>query len=137
MFSDLAGIRADLSARLATHLPGWKIIDKLAAAVDSVVPVLYFEFTGLASSVNGQPLPRDTVACRIDITVAGAGSADEDAADAHILRLTHVLQAFDDILWDSARKISLANGPLAWVVETTVLSSGTLPPITSHDSEEQ
>ena len=137
MFSDLAGIRADLHARLAPHLPGWKIVDHLAAPVDSVVPVLYLEFTGLGSSVNGQPLPRDTVACRIDITVAGAGSSDEDAADAHILRLTHVLQAFDDILWDAARKVSLKNGPFAWVVEATVLSTGTLTPITDPDSEEE
>jgi len=123
VFSDLAEVRAELKSRLAVPLHDWRIVDEMSTTVDTVVPVLYFEYIEVASSVGGQSLDRQTVACRIDLSVYSAGSDGEDAADAHILRLAHALQAFDDIFWDTARKQRLSNGAYGWKVEATILSA--------------
>ncbi|MDJ1115388.1 hypothetical protein [Microbacterium dauci] len=122
MFSDLAGLRADVKARLKPLLPGIRIEDALTPAVDTVVPVLYFEFTEISSSVQGAALDRQTVAPQMDAVLASAGSGDEDGADAQILNLVHALQRSDDIFWDTARKERLANGAIAWRVTLTLLS---------------
>lgn len=127
MFSDLAEIRAHLKTRLEPHANGWRIVDELSTPVDATVPVLYFEYTEIVSSVNGQPLGRDTVGARIDLVLASAGKSDEDGADAHVLQLGQALQQFSDIYWDAATKIRLDNGAYAWRVPVTVLSTYTPP----------
>jgi hypothetical protein len=126
MFSDLPGLRAELKSRLEPALPGWRIVDTLADVVDTVVPVLYFEYTEIASSVNGQPMNRYTVAPKIDLVLASAGPGDEDSVDALILPLVHVLQRFEDIFWDTATKQRLSNGAFAWRISLTLLSH--IPP---------
>lgn len=124
MFTDPATIRSELKARLEPQLPdGWRIIDGLSQAVDTVVPVVYFEFTEVSSSVNGTALDRFTVAPHFDLVVASAGAADEDDADAHLVTLAHVLQGFDDIYWDAAKKEALSNGAIAWRFPLTLLST--------------
>ena len=64
-----------------------------------------------------------TVAARIDLVVASAGSGDEDGADADLVTLAHVLQRFDDIYWDTAKKERLSNGAIAWRFPLTLLST--------------
>lgn len=122
MFSDLAQIRAELKTRLEPFTGNWRIVDRLEKAGDTVVPVVYFTYDEISSAVNGQPLDRHTVAPRITLTLASAGTADEDAVDAQILHLAHVLQGFDDIYWDTATKVSLDSGAYAWRVALTILS---------------
>lgn len=124
MFSDPATIRADLKARLAPVLPDpWRIVGGLSQAIDTVVPVIYFEFTEVSSSVNGAPLGRSTVATRFDLVVASAGSGDEDDADKHLVTLALILQGFDDIYWDTTRKEALSNGAIAWRFPLTLLAT--------------
>ena len=125
MFTNPATIRADLKARLTPLLPAnWRIEDGLKEAYDSVVPVVYVEFTGVSSSVGGSPLGRDTVAPSFDLVVASAGSADEDGADAHLITLAHVLQQFGDIYWDTLTKTRLEkSGAYAWRFPLTLLST--------------
>ena len=125
MFSDPATIRADLKTRLKPLLPAnWRIEDGLKEAYDSVVPVVYVEFTGVSSAANGASLGRDTVAVGFDLVVASAGSADEDGADAHLVTLAHVLQRFDDIYWDTLTKTRLEKtGAYAWKFPLTLLST--------------
>jgi hypothetical protein len=123
VFSELASVRRDLADRLKPLLPDtWRVIDRLEDAQKAVVPTLYFEYTEISSSADGQPLARDQVACHIDLIVATAGDNENDA-DAHILALTHALQQFDDIFWDTAKKERLAIGPLAWRVSLVILSN--------------
>ncbi|WP_315551263.1 hypothetical protein [Microbacterium aurum] len=125
MFSDPATIRADLKARLIPLLPSeWRFEDGLKEAYDTVVPIVYVEFTGVSSSANGAPLSRHTVAVSFDLVVASAGSADEDGADAHLVTLAHVLQRFDDIYWDTLTKTRLEkSGAYAWKFPLTLLST--------------
>ncbi|KXC05770.1 hypothetical protein [Microbacterium hominis] len=124
MFSDPATIRTELRDRLKPLLPAtWRIIDNLSQAVDTVVTVLYFEFTEVSSSVNGAALDRFTVAPKFDLVVASAGAGDEDGADADLVTLAHALQQCDDIYWDTAKKERLSNGAIAWRFPLTLLST--------------
>jgi hypothetical protein len=142
VFSDLSEIRADLKARLqpstgqvipgAATVPGlvqiphdWTIVDHIAAPHESLVPVLYFEFTGVDSDANGQPLGRDTVACSIDLVIetprSDAGGAEDDV-DSYVLRLAQALQKADDIFWSTARKQRLTDGGhMTWRISLTIL----------------
>lgn len=124
MFSDPATIRTELRDRLKPLLPAnWRIINNLSEAIDTVVTVIYFEFTEVSSSVNGTALDRFTVAPKFDLVVASAGTGDEDGADADLVTLAHALQQCDDIYWDTAKKERLSNGALAWRFPLTLLST--------------
>lgn len=124
MFSDPATLRTDLKARIAPHLPPkWRVEEGLSEAYDTVGTIVYFEFVEVSSSAAGKALDRFTVAARIDLVVASAGSGDEDGADADLVTLAHVLQRFDDIYWDTAKKERLSNGAIAWRFPLTLLST--------------
>lgn len=137
MSSDLSTIRADLKTRLAGALPPrTRIEDALSEAIDTVVPVVYFEFTEVSSAVNGSPLDRFTVAPRIDVIIASAGAGDEDGADELALSLARALQSFDDVWWDTAKKERLSNGALAWRFALTIISTIQTPAPAGPEPEE-
>lgn len=128
MFSDLASIRTALRDRLGPALPEeWRIVDHIATPAETIVPILHFEFTGIDSTANGQPLGRDTVACSFDLVIETPRSDDagaEDDVDDHVLTLARVLQKSSDIYWDTARKQRLADGGhMTWRVSLTLLTN--------------
>lgn len=128
MSSDLSTLRTDLKARLGPLLPrDTRIVEHLSEAIDTVVPVVYFEFLEVSSGVNGRPLDRFTVAPRIDVVIASSGSGDEDGADDLALHLALALQGLDDVWWDTAKKELLKNGAIAWRFALTIIST-TQPP---------
>lgn len=128
MFSDLTSIRTGLRDRLGPHFPEeWRIVDHIAAPAESLVPVVYFEFTAISTEANGQPLGRDIVASEVDVVVTtprtDEGGAEDDV-DAHVLSLVKAVRTSDDIYWSTARKVQLGNnGPMAWRISLTLLTS--------------
>lgn len=130
MFSSIATFRGDLDAIVKTTLPEtWRTIPSLAGAINSLVPVVYFEFTELATSDPAGPLGRGTVyaSCDLIVTDPQTGDGAEDAVDAHIVRMIAALDPHDQINWDIARKERLEAGPLAWRISTHALVSTELP----------
>lgn len=130
MFSSIATFRADLDTLVKTTLPdSWKTEPTLAGAITSLVPVVYFEFTELATSDPTGPLDRGTVyaSCDLIVTDPQTGDGAENAVDLHIVKMIAALDPHDDINWDVARKERLAAGPLAWRVSTHAFVSTELP----------
>jgi hypothetical protein len=128
MFSDLATLRATLAERLTPQLPAdWRMVDHIEGYTESLVPVVFFEFTEFGSSAGGQPLPRSAVAASIDVVVTTPrtdydGGAETDV-DSHVLRIVQVIVQADDLFFSTARKVQLDNGPLAWRVSLTALTN--------------
>lgn len=130
MFSDIGTFRADLDALVSATLPlDWRTVPSLSAAVESLVPVVYFEFTELATSDPSGPLGRGTVyaSCDLVVTDPQTGDGAENAVDNHVVQLIAALDPHDDINWDVAKKERLATGPLAWRVSTHALVAVPIP----------
>jgi hypothetical protein len=117
-----------MSTRIRPELPtDWRIVDHIEGYRESLVPVVFFEFTEFGSSAGGQPLPRNAVAATVDIVVTTPhtdydGVAETDV-DAHVLRIVQLIVQADDLFFSTARKVQLDNGPLAWRVSLTALTN--------------
>lgn len=128
MFSDLAGLRAALKARLTPQLPSdWQIVENLSSPRDALVPVVYFEFTSFDSTAGGQPLPREQVSATVDVVVTTTRTDDEGLAeteaDALALRLVQAVVKSEDLFFSTARKTRLESGPYGWRVTLTALTN--------------
>ena len=127
MFSSIATFRADLDALVTATLPEeWRTVPTLSKAVESLVPVVYFEFTELSTEDPAGPLGRGTVYASCDLVVV-APETTEDPVDQHIVQLILALDPHDDINWDVAKKERMGNGSLAWRVGTHALISVPVP----------
>lgn len=127
MFSDIAGVRAALKARLAPALPDhWSIEEHLSQPpTEYRAPLITFEFTRLESAPDGQTLGSGQVGAAVDIvlgspkTVEGGG---EDDVDQLALTLVQVIDVQSDMFWSSAEKQRLTAGQWVWRVHTIVLT---------------
>ncbi|MGW9345958.1 hypothetical protein ACWGR3_30925 [Streptomyces albidoflavus] len=119
MSSKLATVRKALRDAIKPHVPAkWRIVPSLEAIQKLAVPALYFEFTRIANTVDGQPIPAGTVLTEFDLVVTvplGSVAKDEDAVDAAVLDLILALDGLDDVMWDTAEKGRLGD-QLAWRV---------------------
>ncbi|MFN3948014.1 hypothetical protein [Microbacterium sp.] len=111
--------------------PKWKIEQHVTEPYESLVPVVYTEFSTFDSTVDGSPLPRGQVAAGVDLLISEPNTAEggEDAVDVNVLRLLRALDPRDDIAWSRARKERLEKGGnLAWRVSLTILVFTPDPP---------
>jgi hypothetical protein len=125
VFSDLSAVRADLGQIIRGSVPTtWRIEDHLTEPYESLMPVVYMEFSGFDSTMDGAPLPRGQVAASVDVLVSEPNTAPEgeDAVDVNVLHLLRALDPHDDIAWARARKERLEKGGnLVWRISLTVL----------------
>lgn len=128
MFSDLAGVRAELKTRLEPEVPtGWDIAAFIKQPpAEYRTPLIIFEFTRFESTANGQPLGPGQVAAAIDIVLGSPMSTEdkgEDDVDQLVLTLIQSLDSHSDIFWDSAEKQRLDSaGQWVWRIRTIVLT---------------
>lgn len=127
MFSDIASVRTALEARLRPLLPPrWKIDAALKEPPQEFLsPLVIFEFTRIASSSEGTPLPPGTAGAEIGIVLCTPKTREgdaEDDVDELVLTLVKALDAQSDIFWASAEKQRLESGQWAWRIHTTVLT---------------
>lgn len=127
MFSDLAALRNDVKERLTPLLPtDWRYEEYLEGTIKALVPVLYIEFVRLDTVVKGEPLAPGQVGANLNIIITDPQTdtkKTEDAVDGHILKVVGALDTFDDLVWETAEKKRLQDGPMAWTINVLALAS--------------
>lgn len=126
MFSDLASIRTAVKDRLEPLLPDtWRWVPYADTLTTAATPIVYIEFTEIASMVNGEPLGPGQCAPGLNLIVTDPltdTEKAENAVDEHVLRLIHALESSNDLYWSTATKRRLENGQMAWVIPVTALA---------------
>ena len=126
MFSSLATLRADVDTIVRAAVPKtWRTVPNLATTSEALVPLVYTEFTELATSDPTGPLGPGTVYASLDLIVTDpkTTAAGETSVDGHIVALIGILDSRDDLNWSAAKKERLVNGVLAWRVTCHALVS--------------
>jgi hypothetical protein len=127
MFSDISAIREELKARIAPELPdGWVVKEYLTEAIESLTPVVYFEFVRFDSKADGQPLGKGYAGAEFNIWITDPKTDDkgsEDAVDTHVVRIINIIDSHSDIYWESAEKDRLKTGPLAWSIKAFAITN--------------
>jgi hypothetical protein len=126
MFSSIAEIRTAVRDRLAPVLPAsWMWIPNADTLTTAARPTVYIEFTGIASTVNGEPLARGEAVPQLNLVVTDPHTDTakaEDAVDEHLLRVLAKVEYDDDLHWSTGSKRRLENGQLAWIIPLVALA---------------
>lgn len=131
MFSDLAGIRDAVEARLKPQLPeSWRWVPYSDTLTTAATPTVYVEFTGFIGEVDGSPLGRGQVGAELDLIITDPltdTEKAEDAVDQHALALIFTIDMTHDLFWSKGAKRRLENGQMAWVISLVALCETPAP----------
>lgn len=131
MFSDIPAVRDELEARLVATLPATWTVEKDMTAPDATLkPAVYIEFVGLASTFDGQPLPRGVLAAEVRLILSDPRTdrAGEKSVEEHIVSLFAALDPHDDLAWTAAEKQRIErSGAWSWSVPVFAFVKVTLP----------